>query len=102
MEITEKYVDESSLKNKKRVIHYIHLKMLYLAGMYKYEKNKVLALNAWNIFLQKESPSFFKKGIYYLLYRYIGLGGREGGHCYGGCFRIKQFQKKLQSRPGKI
>ena len=79
MEITEKYVDESSLKNKKRVIHYIHLKMLYLAGMYKYEKNKVLALNAWNIFLQKESPSFFKKGIYYLLYRYIGLGGPGGG-----------------------
>ena len=79
MEITEKYVDESSLKNKKRVIHYIHLKMLYLAGMYKYEKNKALALNAWNIFLQKESPSFLKKGMYYFFYRYIGFGGPGGG-----------------------
>ena len=79
IEATEKYINESALKGKKRIIHYIHLKQMFLAGKYLHEGNDELALDTWNEFLQKESPSSFKKGIYYLMFRYIGAGGIGSG-----------------------
>ena len=79
MEITEACLADLPEPGRTRAIHYIHLKMLILAGLYRRERHRELAEETWQAFLRKVSPAAGKKGCYRLLFCYIGTGLPGGG-----------------------
>lgn len=79
MEVTAACLADSAQPETARAVHYIHLKMLILAGLYRREHRRELAEETWQEFLRKESPSAWKKRGYRLLFRYIGAGLPGGG-----------------------
>lgn len=79
MAVTADWLADSSWPGRTRAIHYIHLKMLILAGLYRRERHRELAEETWNEFLRNASPSRWKRGCCRLLFCYIGAGLPGGG-----------------------
>lgn len=69
-------VEQSKYGQKERLLKFLQYRKVLLAGLYKQEGRSDLAHEMWSEVSEELKPNTLLKCFYWLMYKYVGWGGR--------------------------